>query len=499
MTFNKHVAALALLLSSIALAVSQPAQGQSTVESSTVRPVWQLPSVWPDRIVATISADPATSFSVTWRTDETVGVAIAEIAPAIHEARFDLSADTVNATAELIDPTLVSREGDVRRIVQNAGLRPVAYHSVTFSGLKPDTLYAYRVRGAPGAWSPWRQIRTAPLDGPFTFLFFGDSQTGIRSHITRTFDEAVRVAPNARFAMHGGDLVNTAEYDKEWAEWFQALGAFAQTVPQLLSPGNHDYFNFAADDVEDDKLFISPRAVTHFWRAQFELPTEAGLPADLQETVYDVRYTKDVHVFSIDSSGVDFDRQLEWLAKSLDASDATWKILYMHHPLYSFVGGREHPAHKERRLAINKMLKAHHVDLILTGHRHSYQRGEIGKNVASLPADTARKIDTLFLITATTTKRGQSKADGWERFSRETGGTYKLRRYADNIPLFVVFDVDGPSLSARVLDATGGEYDAFHLSKNPGGGLTIVDGPSAAGATLTFDNTATYKAWDDLR
>ena len=496
MTSNKLLSAL-LAVALMGAPACPPAFAQEA--ATTSRPPWQAPSIWPDRIVATISQNPATSFSVSWRTDETIGGAIAQIAPAIAEARFDLAATTISADTQTVDPQHLIYNGEVVTIVQNVGLAPVNYHTATFTGLKPDTLYAYRVRGAPGAWSAWRQIRTAPLDGPITFLFFGDSQTGIRSHVTRTFDAALRAAPDARFAMHGGDLVNTAEYDKEWAEWFEAVGVVAQTIPELPSPGNHDYFNFSKEDRDDDKLFIADRSVTHLWRPQFELPLEPDLPEDLQETVYDVRYSKDVHVFSIDSSGVTFDKQMAWLSKELEASDATWRIVYMHHPLYSFVGGREHPAHKERRLKMMKVLKEHNVDLVLTGHRHSYQRGDIGKGVSRMQAGDPRKVDTVFLITATSTKRGESKVDGWERFSQETNGDYKLRRSADNIPLFAVFDADGSTLTARVLDATGDEYDAFTLSKDAAGVMTVTDGASAGGDTLTFDNTAPYKAWDDLR
>ena len=199
-------------------------------------------------------------------------------------------------------------------ILQNQGLPPVIYHSVVFEDLQPDKLYAYRVRGARGKFSPWRQVRTAPRDGPVTFLFFGDAQRGIRSHVTRIFDTATRVAPEARFALHAGDLVNTAMYDQEWAEWFDAVGNTHRVMPIIPVAGNHDYMNFGGI-----KLFASTeKRVSPLWRPQFELPIVTSLPKDLHETVYAVPYSKDVELLVLDSSGIAFDKQLTWLPRRIE-------------------------------------------------------------------------------------------------------------------------------------------------------------------------------------
>ena len=43
---------------------------------------WEIPSKDPDRIILTFLGDPATSRAVTWRTDNTVPQAVAQIAVA---------------------------------------------------------------------------------------------------------------------------------------------------------------------------------------------------------------------------------------------------------------------------------------------------------------------------------------------------------------------------------------------------------------------------------
>jgi hypothetical protein len=83
MLVNKILGGLCLLL-------SFQVQGHENLDT----PPWQEATAWPDRVVATIEADPSRSFSVTWRTHRGVAQSIAEIAPAVPEARFDLNAVT---------------------------------------------------------------------------------------------------------------------------------------------------------------------------------------------------------------------------------------------------------------------------------------------------------------------------------------------------------------------------------------------------------------------
>jgi hypothetical protein len=89
--------------------------------------------------------------------------------------------------------------------VEMAGVR-VNYHSVTFTGLVPDTVHAYRV-GDGERWSEWFQFRTASTTPePFSFIYFGDAQNDILSLWSRVLREGYATAPRARFMIHAGDL-----------------------------------------------------------------------------------------------------------------------------------------------------------------------------------------------------------------------------------------------------------------------------------------------------
>ncbi|GAA4877800.1 metallophosphoesterase family protein [Ferrimonas pelagia] len=469
------------------------------------QPPWQAPTKWPDRIVATVTEEPTTSFSVSWRTAQTVGVAIAEIVEASPDVRFDLGAQAKKADSQLLllDQMESPNDGTIH-FVENQGLEPVIHHQVTFDDLKPDTLYAYRVRGARGHWSAWYQLKTAPAEGPIQFVFFGDAQTSIRSHISRTVAAAYKAAPHAQFYMHGGDLVNTAEYDMEWAEWFEAGGRSYRMVPNLMVPGNHDYINFSSRRgearQETGKLFAAEKIVTPWWNAQFRLPTNNDLHDDLAGTAYDVRYNEQLHIFAIDSNGVDFEGQMAWLDKQLKASDAKWRVVTMHHPLFSFIGGNEHWAAAERRVQLLETLEANDVDLVITGHRHTYQRAR------SSDYDNRRynvgedhKVDTVFVVTASSTKAGNTKKEGWDRYSDQTDGRYTLSRYGNQSPIFTIIDIDGDTMSFSSQNPVGEVYDSFTLTKQDADNKILSDGAEAHGITRDGEQMGPYKKWDDLR
>ena len=64
------------------------------------------------------------------------------------------------------------------------------YHTVTFRGLEPDTLYAYRV-GDGVNWTEYYHFKTASdRPRPFSFIYFGDAQNEVRTHWSRVFREA---------------------------------------------------------------------------------------------------------------------------------------------------------------------------------------------------------------------------------------------------------------------------------------------------------------------
>ena len=477
---------LALIFATWAF-IASPALAHPDHGAAKPLPPWQQASPWPDRIVVTFAGDPARTLAVNWRTDASVAIAKAEIAKATPDARFDLSARTETARTEPLSLANVERAAKLFDIAANAALKPVHYHSALFTGLEPDTLYAYRVSGGDGAWSEWFQVRTAPLRGPITFLYLGDAQNGILSHWARTIRAAYAKAPDARFILHAGDLVDEASRDYEWAQWFKAVGFIHGMVPAIPVAGNHEYFR------PDVSVKDSQRMLSILWRPQFRLPEIAELPAELKETVYNVRYADDLEVFVLDTQGPSLDVQTAWLDKALAASTARWKVASFHHPIFS--SGRDRD-NKSRRELLLPVLKKHDVDLVLQGHDHTYARGAIR---AQTPQRTARLADgavgPMFVNSVSGAKQYNWSAGRWANYA---GDGVQLDRLGENSQFFQVIRIDGANLAYDAYTADGQIYDSFKLEKAKTGKRKLLAGKPVTMPERLFKDTAPYPGADGL-
>lgn len=467
-------------------------------------PHWQAASGWPDRIITTFTEDPQTGFAVTWRTDTSVGRTIAQIVEATPDTRFDLAAQTVLAETESLDLETVQTEAGSMESLLNVGLGSAHYHSVEFTGLKPDTLYAWRVQGARGNWSEWFQTRTAAETGSVQFVYFGDAQNGVRSHWARVIRMAYQTVPEADFFLHAGDLVQKGDSDYNWAEWFDAGDFIHAVLPAIPVPGNHE--NLTVQPEGEDRG--RERVRTPFWRAQFTLPIERALPETYWESTYRIHYSDDLDIFVIDSARDDFTEQAVWLDQALAASTARWKVVTMHHPFFvppemQSRGSRD----MARQEAFLPLMDKHDVDLVLTGHIHTYGRLtglEDTANHAARHADgPPTDIETIYVVSASGAKNTevwslhpdpQAFGDGAPDYRGMS-----IDRIAENTPMFQVIRIDGGNLTYEARTATGEIYDAFRVFKGADGRKQLVEGAQAFGDTRYFSNTGEYIEWWDLR
>ena len=302
----------------------------------------RAPKKIPDRIVITWSEDPTTTASVTWRTDTSITQAEGQIAKANASANFTTWARSETARTE---------KWKRNRLAAH-------FHSVTFKGLKPNTLYAYRV-GSGDIWSSWYQFRTASAEpDEFTFIYLGDAQNNLLSLWARTIRTAVLDAPYADFIIHAGDLVNNANRDSDWHEWFESGDWIHAKIPSIPSPGNHEYSNY-----QD----VSKRRLSVLWRPQFTLP-ENG-PEGFTETTYYTDY-QGARIISLNSNER-HKEQVPWLEQVLKNNPNKWTFVTFHHPVFS-AGGR---ANKDQRKAWKPIFDKYAVDMVLQGHNHTYARG----------------------------------------------------------------------------------------------------------------------------
>ncbi|MBE9014914.1 metallophosphoesterase [Chroococcidiopsidales cyanobacterium LEGE 13417] len=79
-----------------------------------------------------------------------------------------------------------------------------------------------------------------------------------------------------------------------------------------------------------------------------------------------------VQFFALDTnSNADWDTQLAWLEKELSRSDAPWKIVFGHHPVYS----SGHYGNNQTFIKqFTPLFQKYGVQLYINGHDHNYER-----------------------------------------------------------------------------------------------------------------------------
>ncbi|HSO88458.1 MAG TPA: fibronectin type III domain-containing protein, partial [Draconibacterium sp.] len=190
----------------------------------------------PDRIILNLPQDAATSMAVTWRTDTSVSEGFCEL--------HDLTGGRINPENT---KSFKAKTSTVKYEYEGEPTIKANQHSHVFTDLVPGGKYLYRV-GITGNWSEWFEFQIPSADNnSFSFIYFGDPQTEIKSQWSRVVRKAYNHVPECAFMLYGGDIINRAGRDLEWNEWFEAGSYIYGSVPQVLTPGNHDYNDLQID------------------------------------------------------------------------------------------------------------------------------------------------------------------------------------------------------------------------------------------------------------
>ena len=231
-----------------------------------------------------------------------------------------------------------------------------AYYVARLRDLQAGTSYAYRAVTGKKA-SPWYQFRTqSGSTDKVEFLYVGDVQDSIGGEANRFLREALSRHPESEFLVCGGDLADGPRQSC-WDEAFRDIDSVTQAMPLLVVAGNHDY----------------RKGVIQWLERRFPLTFSYFLDAKMGDNqVYTLNYGP-VQFFLLDSN-----RELpylltqrDWLKAQLEQSRARWKIVVLHHPLFSI---RSRSRNLIQRWVFNDLLETYDVDLVLQAHEHAYAR-----------------------------------------------------------------------------------------------------------------------------
>lgn len=295
-------------------------------------------------------------------------------------------------------------------------------HEVRLTGLKPATLYYYRVRSGE-AVSPVYTFRTAPPAGAkrWRIAIYGDSRSNPATH--RAIAEQI-LRQGVELVVHTGDMVSNGKNHSAWArEFFAPLAPLACRVPIMGVLGNHE---------ADSPLYFSYFALPGNERYYlFEYGNARFVCLDSNMGEGKVAWAKE---------------QEKWLEEQLrQLDDSTWNFVVFHQPLFS--------AHATRpisplRWRWTPQLLTHTVHLVFNGHDHFYAR--------SWPIGLYRAEGSHGVIFVTT-------AGGGAPLYRTRPRDY----IASAIPLhhFVVMESNGDELMVSAYNVGGRVLDRFTVRK----------------------------------
>ncbi|MCP4334702.1 MAG: DNRLRE domain-containing protein [Gammaproteobacteria bacterium] len=248
-------------------------------------------------------------------------------------------------------------------------------HEVRITGLAANTRYFYSVGDTTGTISSGTDhyFFTSPITGNSVssrIWVLGDSGTAdLSASSVRDAYQSFTGSRDTDLILMLGDNAYDDGLDIEYQDAvFEMYPNLLRHIPVWSTLGNHE--GHSADSASETGAYYDV----------FSLPknAEAGGLASGTEAYYSFDYGN-VHFISLDS--YETDRSLgspmmTWLENDLAATSAMWIIAFWHHPPYT-KGSHDSDLEAnliDMRVKALPILESYGVDLVLTGHSHSYER-----------------------------------------------------------------------------------------------------------------------------
>lgn len=319
--------------------------------------------------------------------------------------------------------------------------KPSVRHLFRLRGLAPETRYKYRIKALSGWGSSngelteWWSFRTpSVVPKPFTFIVYGDSRGGRSSSARHRALASHFLEHSPSFVVSMGDLIlggekaSSSMFSRDWTQsFFTPLNGIFQTVPYYLVVGNHD---------QDSENALKGARI--------------AFPYLEKSCYYSFQYQgASFVVLHVANRMKEFQAQKQWLVNELrKAGDDDWRIVFLH--VSPFTNGK----YKDVKWTLAgredflKTCVQNKVDLVFSGHDHSYQRFHHLKTEAADPHST------LFVVTALAGTNPYKAVK--DKYSAIT---------INNVDHFCVVDVSEDSLTLRAFDSHNRVMDKVSLSK----------------------------------
>lgn len=303
------------------------------------------------------------------------------LSPGSNESQMNFSwyASTEEAGTVLVAKTSQLADGampaDAQQVTaQSAESNRSGFYSnqCVVTGLEADTEYAYQLVNGSTV-SPVYHFTTAQ-SGAFKFLFVGDPQLGASGDLTSdnsgwasTLAAAVQKVPDAAFLLSAGDQVNIADNEAQYSAYLEQTQLYQLPVATVV--GNHD----SSSDSYDQHFNVANES--SYGR------TDAG--GDYWFSYNGVLFM----VLNVNNMSA-AEHQMFMKEAISQNQDASWKVVTMHHSVYSVANHATESDILQRRNELVPIFQALDVDVVLQGHDHVYVRSYMmnGLNPVTDPA-----------------------------------------------------------------------------------------------------------------
>jgi hypothetical protein len=344
---------------------------------------------------------------------------------------------------------------------ESGGATDFVQYEAVINGLQPSTDYVYRVSvdGASVTAGGETRFRTAG-PSPFNFVVLGDS--GYATDEQNAIAQNI-LAEKPAFVIHTGDIVYNPNLDIAPAtnidlyqtNYFNYYYATMSSAPFFPTPGNHDF-----------GPTLTPYLSVH------SLPGDSTPTADLGRY-----YSYDwgnVHFVSLDAHASLNDAvngsglMLQWLDNDLGSTKQFWRVVYFHYPPFAAGVHMNDPQPALVRQYLVPMLDKYGVQVVLSGHEHSYQRSQPMRN-------------SNFVATNAGTNYISSGGGGALLYPVYDG--FPIVAFGQSAYHYLRADVRGTQVTFHAIRHDGLEFDTYTIAPAP----LLADDPNVQPVTLSSD------------
>ncbi|KAL1558743.1 putative inactive purple acid phosphatase 27 [Salvia divinorum] len=286
---------------------------------------------------------------------------------------------------------------------------PGFIHSAIMTGLHPSTNYSYKYGSDSVGWSDEMKLRTPPASGSdeLKFLAIGDMgkapldssvehyiQPGSVS-VIKAMEEEVSSGGGVDSIFHIGDISYATGFMAEWDFFLHLISPLASQLSYMTAIGNHE-----RDYMDSGSVYPTPDSGGECgvaYETYFPMPKAAKDKPWYSIEQGPVHFT----VISTEHNWTQNSEQYEWMNKDMGAVNRTttpWLIFTGHRPMYTSTPGNPiFPSVDDQFVdAVEPLLLANKVDLVLFGHVHNYERtcAVYNEECRGMPTKDANGVDT---------------------------------------------------------------------------------------------------------